>query len=424
MAQAQLDKEMNGMGKYFNTRLETNGLYAYHSKGCQIIDFGEAKQCPGQADILTAMKIEEININDIKGLQNMGRNKYMLYPKDPEVPIIKREDITVKGEKGLILQPSPIFRDIYGRRIDIFISGLPLEINNDELVKKFINKFKVNVINDKKATVWGFPNIFSGVRVITIKKEDTKKIPTFFYVMGFLLKSWYRGCEFERVCPRCKNIGHKARDCLNPILSQPNTYAGIVTGNKDERAEVQEVPDETEGKEEPPRPPRAEAEANSEKTPKTTEKWREILSPAINSLLIEEDLLKENPFHLIQEEEEEGEQEISGIIPITSTPMRIEETPREKREIRNLSDSSSEVTPIKKDLKKGEKGKRKTKGWWKVSNQRNPIRTTVKKNKEARNLTLTQNMSQVQSQKIKDVRKKWTKKRTKKRTRKDKKKWT
>ncbi|KAK3585191.1 hypothetical protein CHS0354_027480 [Potamilus streckersoni] len=42
--------------------------------------------------------------------------------------------------------------------------------------------------------------------------------------MGFLLKVWYQGCENDRKCPRCKLIGHAAKDC--EIFVPGATYAG------------------------------------------------------------------------------------------------------------------------------------------------------------------------------------------------------
>lgn len=355
MTQAQLDQENMGIEKYFLTKKEQNGLYAYHAKGCQIIDFGETASCPGQADILTAMKIKGINVEQIVGLQNMGRNRYMLYPKNPENPILEDEEFMVKDSKGIILQPSPIFRDTQGRRTDIFISGLPLEIGNEAIIKKFIRKFKINILNDKKATIWGFQNVYSGVRILTIKREDTKKVPTFFYVMGFLVKTWYRGSEMERTCSRCGDVGHKPRDCPNPMNQQPKTYATVAATNietivipRETILESVEVQSTLREKSEDIQREKTELSENIAEIPLLQTKWDEILSPATYRF-INEELLKENPFNAIQEEDEQGD--ISGIIPITSTPMREEDNVRKKRKVGNLSSSSLEKTPVKKKLK-------------------------------------------------------------------------
>ncbi|KAK3592377.1 hypothetical protein CHS0354_000321 [Potamilus streckersoni] len=58
----------------------------------------------------------------------------------------------------------------------------------------------------------GFSGVKPGVKRVSTKKME-KKVQSHFYVMGFLLKAWHRGCEKGRKCPRCSIIGHAAKDC-------------------------------------------------------------------------------------------------------------------------------------------------------------------------------------------------------------------
>ncbi|KAK3598658.1 hypothetical protein CHS0354_020416 [Potamilus streckersoni] len=39
-------------------------------------------------------------------------------------------------------------------------------------------------IKSQIAMVWGFPTVFTGIRIITVTEKDSKKIPAFFYVLG------------------------------------------------------------------------------------------------------------------------------------------------------------------------------------------------------------------------------------------------
>jgi hypothetical protein len=223
MAQAQL----GGIGltgtklkHYFSTKIEGNRLIAYHPTGCQQIDFGDIQNCPRQSDVLIAMRAQGIDTKDIYGLQNGGRNKFILYPKKYKTPLLKKEFLEVKGIKAKVGEATPVVREVEAKKTDIFVSGLPLEIHNSELVEKFERKLKTQVEGQKLATIWGFSDVKSGVRIITVLKEEAKNVPTYFYVMGFLVKTWYRGCEKERVCPKCKQVQRTAKMSLPQNLMQ------------------------------------------------------------------------------------------------------------------------------------------------------------------------------------------------------------
>ncbi|KAL3851679.1 hypothetical protein ACJMK2_015406 [Sinanodonta woodiana] len=86
--------------------------------------------------------------------------------------------------------------------------------------------YKLQIENDKRAQCYGHDSVHTGERILKVPIAQLKTIPGMFYILGFLVKTWYNGCEQERPCPRCKNVGHVLRDCK--LEYQPrgnNTYA-------------------------------------------------------------------------------------------------------------------------------------------------------------------------------------------------------
>ncbi|KAK3586234.1 hypothetical protein CHS0354_021177, partial [Potamilus streckersoni] len=74
-------------------------LIAYHQEGCKTLNFGDTQNCPGQADILTTLKLQETDIEKLDGIQNAGINKYVIYPKDRNTQILKEGWIEVRRER-------------------------------------------------------------------------------------------------------------------------------------------------------------------------------------------------------------------------------------------------------------------------------------------------------------------------------------
>ncbi|KAK3598394.1 hypothetical protein CHS0354_019797 [Potamilus streckersoni] len=64
----------------------------------------------------------------------------------------------------------------------------------------------------------------SGVRVVSLTMDDVKKIPPFFYIMEFIIKSWYKGCENHSLCNRCGATGHFLRECQYQAKARIKNY--------------------------------------------------------------------------------------------------------------------------------------------------------------------------------------------------------
>ncbi|KAK3593538.1 hypothetical protein CHS0354_018618 [Potamilus streckersoni] len=145
------------------------------------------------------------------------------------------------------------------------------------------------------ATFWDFPTVFTGIRIITVTEEDAKIIPA-FYVLGFLIKSWYRGCQLYRPCHQYGNLDHLTRECQNqapPQNKTPNTnattYVSVV--NKDQQigttleSLLQEVPEPGEVKAEEVRETNTSAFSSQGRASKVPQ-WRKThgTKKAINKL--------------------------------------------------------------------------------------------------------------------------------------------
>ncbi|KAL3859200.1 hypothetical protein ACJMK2_009429 [Sinanodonta woodiana] len=61
---------------YFEVQVDGDTLYAYHSRGCQLISFSGEEKPPRQAEILMSLQSLGVNMRGIRGLQNAGRNSY------------------------------------------------------------------------------------------------------------------------------------------------------------------------------------------------------------------------------------------------------------------------------------------------------------------------------------------------------------
>ncbi|KAL3891153.1 hypothetical protein ACJMK2_003416 [Sinanodonta woodiana] len=85
---------------YFEVQLDGDTLYAYHSRGCQLISFSVEEIPPRQAEILMSLQSLEVNMRGIRGLQNAGRNSYMLFPVDKEQKLLNFVKFDVLGKKS------------------------------------------------------------------------------------------------------------------------------------------------------------------------------------------------------------------------------------------------------------------------------------------------------------------------------------
>ena len=133
-------------------QIEGNTLYAYHRIGCQLISF-EGERAPKQAEILAALQAMGTNMHSIKGLQNAGINKYMLYPVDENTPIIDFPYFTVQGRTAHISIAPPFERHIGPKTVDVHITGFPTQIDAIELKNKIYQRLKVHPISLKMTSI-------------------------------------------------------------------------------------------------------------------------------------------------------------------------------------------------------------------------------------------------------------------------------
>ncbi|KAL3879033.1 hypothetical protein ACJMK2_031347 [Sinanodonta woodiana] len=244
------------------------------------------------------------------------RKKMMLYPVNEAKPLLKNDTMMVKGLKAHIVEAPPFERTIGPKMTDVHFHGLPKKIQTVEIERKLHDRFEVLSQGSRPGTFWGYSNITTGVRIIKVKKEDAKRIPAFFYVMGFKIRSWYRECERDRKCPRCNIVGHGPWECnaMKPMdPTQPKSYAEVAAGVSNNTG-----------------PERSQAQP-----PIPEERWKDILTPCKTPRKLEINFINHNPFDALNDEETQKENELLKEMEATeprgtSTPIKAKQE-RQKR---------------------------------------------------------------------------------------------
>ncbi|KAL3835947.1 hypothetical protein ACJMK2_021406 [Sinanodonta woodiana] len=131
------------LSRYVDVQIDGNTLYAFHSQGCQLISFEGEERPPRQAEILMALQNLGVNMRGIRGLQNTGKNDYTLYPVDKEIKLLNFDTFDVLGRKAKVLEAPPFTLQIGPRTVDIHITELPLDVEEDELLNKIFTRFNV-----------------------------------------------------------------------------------------------------------------------------------------------------------------------------------------------------------------------------------------------------------------------------------------
>ncbi|KAL3842763.1 hypothetical protein ACJMK2_020749 [Sinanodonta woodiana] len=241
------------MGKYkvsdyFNTTTEDNLMHIHHYEGCQTLDFGGAKALPRQTEVLTSLKIMGIDTEEILGLQYAGTNKYTLYPKDMGAYVLESEEMEICGVKVAVRMADPMVRRIEPRTVTVNISGIPLEVSDEVLADKLWLKYGIKLsLDDARATCYGFENVLSGERLIRVPKSQLAQVPAGFYILGWIAKTWYRGCEEHRKCPRCKQLGHALKNCNQEYIPRAPSYANaVIIGKRTEESSKEQTNKEPE----------------------------------------------------------------------------------------------------------------------------------------------------------------------------------
>ncbi|KAL3832259.1 hypothetical protein ACJMK2_023920 [Sinanodonta woodiana] len=333
------------MGKFkvsdfFNTTTDDNQLYIHHYEGCQTLDFGSAKALPRQTEVLTSLKIMGIDIDEIMGLQYAGPNKYTLYPSNMGAYVLDAEEMEICGIKVVIRMADPIVRSIEPKTVTVSISGIPLEVPDMVLAEKLWEKYGIKLsLDNARSKCYGYENVLSGERFVQVPKSQLAQVPTGFYILGWVAKTWYRGCEEHRKCPRCKKLGHALKNCTQEYVPRPASYANaVIIGKHNEEQIKKDLEIEA-------RVPKSNNTSRVEVLSTPTQRVDDegFITPKRNAR--KETPLKplsiENRYDGLEieetgpERESREEDEISGITVLTSTPK----TPKTQK--RKLSDDSS-----------------------------------------------------------------------------------
>ena len=139
---------------FFNTATEDQWMYIHHYEGCQTLDFGSAPVLPRQTEVLTALRILGVEIEDIMGLQYAGKNKYTLYPSNLGNSVLEETEIEICGHKVEIRMADPMVRRIEPRTVTVYITGIPLELSDKVLYNKLWLKYGLKLdLDEASATI-------------------------------------------------------------------------------------------------------------------------------------------------------------------------------------------------------------------------------------------------------------------------------
>ncbi|KAL3831817.1 hypothetical protein ACJMK2_023519 [Sinanodonta woodiana] len=102
-------------------------------------------------------------------------------PKDLDNQLLQVEELEVIGIKAKLYRTVPVVQEVEAKLMDVFVSSLPLEIDKKGMVDKIQKKLlqKQGKGPKKVASVWGFKEVKSVVRIMTELNEEAKKISTF-----------------------------------------------------------------------------------------------------------------------------------------------------------------------------------------------------------------------------------------------------
>ncbi|KAL3884981.1 hypothetical protein ACJMK2_025080 [Sinanodonta woodiana] len=216
--------------------------------------------------------------------------------------------------------------------VDVHFHGLPKKMDTCELERKLHDRFDVSSRGGRPGLFWGYSYVTSGVRIVKVQKEDASRIPAFFYVMGFRVRSWYKDGEQDRKCPKCNVVGHWPWACkgqpVNQKHNETRSYADAVAQNTN------------------PKISGGQAQQQEQK------RWRDILRPCKTPRrVITTNFINDNPFEALNVKELEKEliKEIEKTAPQgTSIPKS-----NKKRKAINLSSSVEERRYPNKENGKG-----------------------------------------------------------------------
>ena len=74
-----------------------------------------------------------VEIESIMGLQYAGRNKYTVYPSNQGEYVLEQSEMEICGHKVQIRVADPIVRRVEPRTVNVYISGIPLEMSDEVL---------------------------------------------------------------------------------------------------------------------------------------------------------------------------------------------------------------------------------------------------------------------------------------------------
>ncbi|KAK3609939.1 hypothetical protein CHS0354_011769 [Potamilus streckersoni] len=200
--------------KYFSTELKMTApgrlLMAHRKPG---------KRGLGQQKFWSDLWATGAKPEMIEGLQNGRRGIFYILPQNDKPQLSKQ-----LGQKT----------------VELHVSGLPHKNSKYRATREYVKEIQYKTHKSPNGNILGISKN-SDRNKITFTKADATKIPASFFVMGFINKTWYNGCQYHRRCFKCGNTDPLQRDCHTQSTS-PKSYA-VVSASKINQEVVAAVPD-------------------------------------------------------------------------------------------------------------------------------------------------------------------------------------
>ncbi|XP_075728503.1 uncharacterized protein LOC142769276 [Rhipicephalus microplus] len=156
----------------------------------------------------------------IRSLQHMGGAKFGAAAANVHAAtkLKSRGAILLNGESVPLVSVGPEI-------VHVTIFRVPLWVG-DAALATVLSAYG-NVQHIHEPVFKGHPGVGTGVRVVRVEMKS--QIPNFLTVQGYNVMCDYRGVK--KVCSKCRNAGHIAKDCATPRCTRCNVFGHATEGS-------------------------------------------------------------------------------------------------------------------------------------------------------------------------------------------------
>ena len=184
------------------------------------IEFNTAEK-PTSVEIVNFMKENHVKLKEILGFYG-SETENCFFVKFLERKELLRSLDLINSEsvnmiiKGRKFNVKATFSNSFSAKV--FISGLPFEVHDDEVVKKLSKYGKVNEIIWQKHKIDTDINIYKGIRIISM--EITDVIPPYIHIFDVKVRAFFK--HQKDMCYNCLSITHHRSSCTVQKITSTN----------------------------------------------------------------------------------------------------------------------------------------------------------------------------------------------------------